>query len=137
MKIELKRIDDAYHMEAVNEEGQTTYMDGSPKIGGHNLAMRPMQMVLSALGGCSSIDIISILRKQRQPLEDLRVSIEADREKDKTPALFTAIRIHFTLKGELQDAKVKRAVDLSMTKLCSVKLILDKTAEISWSYTIV
>ncbi len=137
MKIELKRIDDAYHMEAVNEEGQTTYMDGSPKIGGHNLAMRPMQMVLSALGGCSSIDIISILRKQRQPLEDLKVSIEADREKDKTPALFTAIRIHFTLKGDLQDSKVKRAVDLSMEKLCSVKLILDKTAKISWSYTIV
>lgn len=136
MKIELQRINDAFHMEAKNEQGNTVHIDGSPEIGGGNLAMRPMQMVLSALGGCSAIDIINILRKQRQPLEDFKVTIEAEREKDKVPALFTTIHVHYVLKGDLKPAKVEKAVNMSMEKLCSVKMILDKTAQISWSYEI-
>ena len=136
MKIELHRIDDAFHMEATNEAGRTAQLDGSPSIGGHNLAMRPMQMVLSALGGCSSIDIINLLRKQRQALEDIQVSIEAEREKDQVPSLFTHIHLHYTLKGDLKPNKVEKAVNMSMEKLCSVKMILDKTAKITWSFEI-
>lgn len=137
MKIELHRINDAFHMEAKNEIGNEVFIDGSPAIGGSNLAMRPMQMVLSALGGCSAIDIINILNKQRQPLEDFKVNIEAEREEGKVPSLFSKIHVHYTLKGDLKPKKVEKAVNLSMEKLCSVKMILDETAEISWSYEIV
>lgn len=137
MKIELKRLNDAFHMEAVNEQGNKVEIDGSPVIGGGNLGMRPMQMVLSALGGCSAIDIINLLRKQRQPLEDFQVTVEAEREADKVPSLFTKIHVHYKLKGDLKPKKVEKAVQRSMEQLCSVKMILDETAEVSWSYEIV
>lgn len=136
MKIEIKRLDDAFHLQASNESGLTLEADGAEAIGGHNLGMRPMQMVLSALGSCSAIDVILILRKQRQQLEDIHLTITAEREKDKTPSLFTDIHIHYQLYGPLDDKKVKRAVDLSMEKLCSVKLLLEKTANITWSWEV-
>ena len=136
MTINLRRIDDNYLMEAENENGNTLIMDGSKGIGGGESAMRPMQTVLSAMGGCSSIDVISLLRKQRQNVEDLRIRIDADREADKVPALFTAIRIHFVLYGDIDPNKAERAVNLSMEKYCSVAMILQKSAKISWSWEI-
>ncbi len=137
MKIELKRLDDFYHLEATNEQGVKTYTDGSPDIGGSNKGMRPMQMVLTALGGCSTIDVISILKKQKQPLKDIQITVEAEREKDKVPALFTDIHVHFKLFGDLSEEKVKRAISLSAEKYCSVSRILEKTAKITTSYEII
>ena len=137
MKIEIKRLDDAFHLQATNESGLTLEADGAESIGGHNQGMRPMQMVLSALGSCSAIDVIQLLRKQRQQLDDIQLTITAEREKDKSPSLFTDIHIHYKLHGAMDDKKVKRAVDLSMEKLCSVKLILEKTAKITWSWEVV
>ena len=136
MKIEIKRLDDAFHLQATNESGLTLEADGAESIGGHNQGMRPMQMVLSALGSCSAIDVIQLLRKQRQQLDDIQLTITAEREKDKSPSLFTDIHIHYRLHGTMDDKKVKRAVDLSMEKLCSVKLILEKTAKITWSWEV-
>lgn len=137
MKIDIHRLDDAFHLQAVNEEGNTVETDGAPDIGGHGKGMRPMQVVLAALGTCSSIDVILLLRKQKQDLKDIRVSIEAEREKDKTPALFTDIHVHYQLFGAIDDKKAERAVSLSMDKLCSVGKILEKTAKITWSYEVV
>lgn len=137
MKINLKRIDDAYQMEATNELGNTIRMDGSPSIGGGNKSMSPMEAVIAALGGCSSIDVISILGKQRQPLENLEVEIEADREEGKVPSLFTEIRVHFKMYGDIKDAKAKQAVDLSMEKYCSVAMLLQKTAKIVGTYEVI
>lgn len=136
MKIELKRIDDAFHMEASNEDGNIVRTDGSPKVGGHNKAMRPMQMLLAALGSCSSIDVIYLLNKQRQPIDDIKISITAEREQDKVPALFTDIHVHYQLFGELDEIKVERAVRMSMEKMCSVSKIVEKTATITWDYVI-
>ncbi len=136
MKIEIKRLDDAFHLQAANESGITVESDGAEDIGGHNRGMRPMQMVLSALGSCSAIDVIYLLRKQRQQLDDIRLTVTAEREKGKTPSLFTGIHVHFRLYGPLDEKKVKRAVGLSMEKLCSVKLLLDKTAKITWSWEV-
>ena len=136
MKITLKRIDDAFHMEAKNEDDCTIKIDGSQAIGGNNQGMRPMQLLLAAAGSCSSIDIISILRKQKQELKDLEVEVTAEREKDKVPSLFTDIHIHYKLTGELNDKKVKRAVELSVDKYCSVVKIFEKTAKVSSSYEI-
>ena len=137
MEIQLKRLNDAYHLRATNENGNTIEMDGSPAIGGSNAAMRPMQTVLSALGGCSAIDVISILNKQRQQLDDLEIDIKAVREENKEPALFTTIHVHYRLFGNLKEDKVQQAVSLSMEKYCSVAKILEKTAEITYDYEIV
>jgi putative redox protein len=136
MKIELNRKNDAFHLEAVNESGNTIQMDGSPAIGGNNLGFRPMQLLLAALGGCSTIDIVSILRKQKQPLEDIKIVVDGEREPNVEPSLFQDIHVHYTLKGKLDEDKVKKAVDLSMQKYCSVAKTLESTAKITYSFTI-
>jgi putative redox protein len=137
MKIEVNRLNEAYHFRAVNEDGATLDMDASPEIGGQNLGFRPMQVLLAGLGGCSSIDVISILKKQKQPVLDIRVTIDGERAKNEVPSLFTDIHVHFTLAGDLDEEKVKKAVDLSMDKYCSVAKTLEKTATITHSFSIV
>ncbi|MEM1324370.1 MAG: OsmC family protein [Bacteroidota bacterium] len=136
MQITLKRIDDAYLMEAQNENGNTIQMDGSPAIGGGNQAMRPMQTVLSALGGCSAIDVISFLKKQRQEPEHIEIDVSAERVEGEVPSLFKTVHVHYRVYGDLEDKKVEKAVKLSMEKYCSVVKILEKTATVKWSYTI-
>lgn len=136
MKIEIKRLDDAYHLQASNEDGNSVESDGAVSIGGSGKAMRPMQMLLSSLGTCSAIDVISFLQKQRQPLEDIKITLEGEREADKVPSLFTKVHVHYELLGDLDEKKVRKAVDLSMEKYCSVARILEKTAEISWDFEI-
>ena len=137
MKIEIKRLNDAFHLEASNELGNKLFFDASPDIGGQDLGFRPMQSVLAALGSCSSIDVISILQKQKQELTDYQVTIDGEREKDKTPSLFTTIHLHFALKGKnLEAGKVQRAIELSVDKYCSVAKILEKTATITHSFSI-
>ncbi len=137
MKIEIKRINDKVNLEAVNEEGKSIIMDGSPAIGGENLGMRPMQVLLASLGGCSSMDVISILTKQRQNIADYEVIINGEREAGVEPSLFKDINVHFVLKGEnLDEEKVKRAIDLSMNKYCSVAKTLEPTCKITSSYKI-
>lgn len=137
MKIEFERIDSDYHMRATNEEGVSAETDGSLEIGGHNVAMRPMQLMLVGLGSCSSIDVISILRKMKQPLEDIKISVEAEREQGKQPSLFTSINVHYRLFGKLDPEKAERAIELSMTKYCSVAKIIEKTAKIDYSFEII
>src|SRR3954463_14008652 len=99
IKIELNRLNDSFHMEAVNEQGRSIQMDASPDIGGTNQGMRPMQLLLAAFGGCSSIDLINILKKQKQPLRDIKVTITGEREKDVVPSLYTEVHAHFQLFG--------------------------------------
>jgi putative redox protein len=137
IKIELNRLNDSFHMEAVNEQGNSLQMDASPEIGGTNQGMRPMQLLLSAMGGCSSIDLINILKKQKQPLEDLKVTVTGEREKDKVPALFTDVHAHFRLFGDLDPDKVQKAVSLSVDKYCSVAKTLEKTAKVTYSFEII
>jgi putative redox protein len=137
MRIELKRKNEAVNLEAINEDGQAVSIDGAASVGGENLGMRPMQLMLSALGGCSSIDVINILKKQRQPLEDIQVRIDGERQKEVSPSLFEKIHVHFTLTGDLDENKVKRAISLSMDQHCSVAKTLEKTAEITYSYEII
>ena len=132
MNVQLKRLDDAYHFEACNEDGQAIHLDNSPEHGGHKKGVRPMQTLLMALGGCSAIDIVTILKKQRQTIEDFQISIDGEREKDQVPSLFETIHIVFKLKGKLDKDKVERAVALSMEKYCSVAKTLEKTAKITY-----
>lgn len=137
MKIELNRLNEAYWLEAINEEGAKLNIDASPELGGLNKGMRPMQMLLAAFGGCSTIDIISILKKQKQELKDIKITITGDREKDVVPSLYTDIHAHFRLYGNLDKEKVKKAVSLSVDKYCSVAKTLEKTAKITHSFEII
>lgn len=133
MKITLKQLNHNYHMRATNESGNIVEMDGSPKIGGENLGARPMEVVLMSLAGCSSIDVISILKKMKQKVTDYDVEVTAERDTDAVPSIFTKIHMKFIVKGDnLEEEKVKRAAQLSAEKYCSVSKILEPTAEITW-----
>jgi len=136
MQIKVRRLNNATHLEATNEEGQTLQMDGSPDIGGQGLGLRPMQVLLTSLGGCSAMDIISILKKQRQPLEDIQFTLDGIRDENAIPSLFKAIHITYQLYGNLDEEKVKRAIELSVEQYCSVAKTLEKTAKITYSYHI-
>lgn len=108
-------------------------MDTSPEGGGSKLGVRPMQMLLMGLGGCSAIDIIGILNKQKQKIDDLSIDVDGIREADKVPSLFETIEVSFRFSGDLDPKKVKRAVALSMDKYCSVTKTLEKTADIRYN----
>ena len=135
MKLELKRLNQAFHYEVSNETGQSIHLDSSPDAGGENLGLRPMETVLAALMGCSSIDVGLILKKQKQEIRDYRVEVQAER-RDEIPRIFTDIYLHFHLYGDLSPTKVERAIALSMTKYCSVTKILEPTANIHTQFTI-
>lgn len=133
MKISLKRINKAVHLEASNEDGNKVQIDGAPQIGGENLGVRPMQLLLMGLGGCSSMDILNILSKQKVELDDFTIDVDAERDTENTPSLFTTIHVIFNFKGkELNLKKIERAVALSMDKYCSVTKILEKSATITY-----
>jgi putative redox protein len=136
MKVELKRIDDDFHLTGKGSTETEIDIDASEAVGGHSLGARPMELVLMGLGGCSGIDVISILKKQRQEIKSFAIVIEAEREQHKIPAVFKTIHVTFKLSGRLEENKVKRAVDLSMKKYCSITAMLEKTTEISYSFEI-
>lgn len=137
IKIELNRVNDAYLMEATNALGKSFRMDGATDIGGSDSAMRPMQVLLAALGGCSSIDVISILKKQRQDLKDIKITMTGEREPNVEPSLYTDVNVHFKLYGNLDADKVEKAISLSMDKYCSVAKTMEKTAKITHSFEII
>lgn len=137
MNITIQRMNDAVHMQAMNEDGNILDMDGAPKIGGENKGFRPMQLLAAGAGGCSTIDIIGILKKQRQEIKDLKVEVKAEREADKVPSLFSTIHLHYILTGKLDKQKVEKALELSLNKYCSVVKILEKTADITYTYEII
>lgn len=137
MKIELHRADDAFHFISKNEEGLTVESDGSLAIGGGNKAIRPMEMVLSAVASCSSIDVVMILKKQRQRLDDIQVTVEGKRAENQVPAVFTDIHIHFKLTGKIKPKKAEQAVQMSMEQYCSVSKMLEKTVKITHSHEVV
>ena len=138
MKIHLKRIDDSMGMEAEDESGHKVRMDSSAEHGGHGKGMRPMQMLLMGLGGCTSIDVVSILKKQKQPLDDLKITIDGDREPGVEPSLWKKVRIQFQLEGAIDPGKAERAVELSMMKYCSVAETLRRAgADITWEVQVV
>lgn len=118
--------------------GHAVVMDGPPEAGGRNLGIRPMEMLLIGLGGCSNFDVVSILRKGRQPVESCEVFLDAERAGEE-PKVFTRIHLHFVVKGRgLKEAQVKRAVELSAEEYCSASIMLGRAGvDISHDYEIV
>ena len=114
--------------------GHSVVMDGPPEAGGRNLGVRPMEMLLLGLGGCSSFDIVSMLKKGKQDIIDCEVEISAERA-DTEPKVFTKIHLHFIISGnDLSEKRVKRAIELSAEKYCSASIMLGKTAEVTHDY---
>jgi putative redox protein len=125
MLIELKQMDNAFHFEAKDASGHSVHMDAGENIGGGDKGVRPMQMLLMGLGGCSAIDIVMILKKQRQTIDSFEIGIDGEREVGKEPSLWKTIEINFKLKGQIDKEKAERAVALSMDKYCSVSKTLE------------
>lgn len=138
MKVELVRVNDAFHFEAIGAANVKVDIDGSPDIGGNNLGARPMEMLLMGLAGCSAIDVILILNKQRQVIDDLRLSVEGERVviEGTQQSPFRSIHVNYHFKGQLDPAKVKRAIELSMEKYCSATAQFRPTTEITHSFEI-
>lgn len=135
MKVNLKRVNNAFHYEAFTEDKIKVNLDANPAIGGEGKGTRPMELLLMGVAGCASIDLGLILKKQKQELTDYEVEVTAERN-DNTAKNFKSINLRFTLFGNLEKSKVERAIDLTLTKYCSVALSLDKEIEITSTYTI-
>ncbi|WP_181306014.1 OsmC family protein [Rufibacter sp. XAAS-G3-1] len=133
IRIEMNRVGGDYGFEARDANGHVITTDTSPESGGINFGVRPMQMLLMALGGCSGIDVAMILKKQRQELTGFKMVITGERETGKEPALWTKIHVVFELQGPHDLPKAERACELSMEKYCSVAETLRRAgAEITW-----
>jgi putative redox protein len=133
MKARVKWLD---HMSFVGESdsGHSVVMDGAPAAGGRNLGVRPMEMLLLGLGGCSSFDVVMILQKARQNITNCEVEITAERAETE-PKVFTNIHLHFIVEGHnVSEARVERAVALSAEKYCSAAKMLEKVATITHDF---
>lgn len=129
MKVQLSSGDSLHSFVATNEKGHQVNLSGDGTAAG------PMESVLMAIAGCSTIDIVMILEKMRQPLENIDVKVEAER-REEIPRTFTDIKLHYILTGDLKVSKVEQAINSSLDKYCSVSKMIEKSAKISSSYEI-
>jgi putative redox protein len=133
MEVVLNRLDQDFHFEAKGSSPIPVHIDAAEGIGGHNAGARPMELLLMGLGGCTAIDVILILKKQRQIVEDFQIRVQGDREKiegtEKTP--FRNINIQFELKGAIDGNKALKAIQMSMDKYCSATAQLEPSAAIT------
>lgn len=135
MKAVVKWLD---NMSFVGESGSghSVVMDGPPEDGGRNLGVRPMEMVLLGMGGCTAFDVVLILQRQRQAITDCQVELSAERA-ETVPKVFTKIHVHYIVKGKsLDEKKVARAVEMTAEKYCSVSVMLSKSADITHDFEI-
>ena len=120
-----------------SHSGHSITMDGPPEIGGNNLGVRPMEMLLLGVAGCTMIDVVTTLKKMRQELTHFETKLSAERADDH-PKVFTDIHIQFIVKGkDLDPKKVEKAITLSAEKYCSASIMLGKTASITHDFEIV
>jgi putative redox protein len=136
--VDIIRVSHDYGFEGRDSSGHTVKMDSSPESGGHDFGIRPMQMLLMGLGSCSGIDIISILKKQKQSVEGFRISIDGEREKGKEATRWKDVRMVFEIKGPVDPEKAKRACALSIEKYCSVaSTLMGAGCKISWELKVI
>jgi len=136
MKARIKWVEERTFL-GESGSGHTMVMDGDPAAGGRDLGIRPMETILLGLGGCTAYDVVEILQRSREPVEDCVIDIDAERA-ETDPKVFTKIRLHYVITGRgLNAKKVERAVNLSAEKYCSASIMLGKTAEITHDIEIV
>ena len=136
MKARIKWVEKATFL-GESGSGHSVVMDGPPESGGRDIGIRPMEMLLIGMGGCTAFDVVMILQRARQAVTDCVVEVSAERS-DEVPRVFTAIHVHFVVSGnDLSDKQVARAVQLSAEKYCSASIMLGKAADITHDYEIV
>lgn len=136
MKARIKWVEQVSFL-GETESGHAVLMDGAPEAGGRNLGPRPMEMLLLGTGGCTSFDVISILKKSRQAVSDCYVELQAERAVE-DPKVFTRIHMHFVVTGkDIKSEVVERAIKLSAEKYCSASIMLGKTADITHDFEVV
>jgi len=136
MKSRVKWVENVCFM-AESDSGHAIIMDGAPDIGGRNMGPRPMELLLMGAGGCTSVDVVMIMKKSRQDVTGCEVEVSAERATDH-PKVFTKIHMHFTVRGRnLKPEIVDRAIKLSAEKYCSASIILGKTAEMTHDFEII
>jgi putative redox protein len=136
MKASVRWVDNVMFV-GESDSGHAVVMDGAPEAGGRNLGVRPMEMLLLGLGGCTAFDVVMILKRGREPVTDCIVDMDADRAETE-PKVFTRIQMRYRISGRgLDPKKVERAVHLSAEKYCSATAILAKTAVISHEIAII
>jgi putative redox protein len=136
--IKMERKTGDYGFEAIDENDNTLHTDSSIENGGSNYGFRPMQMILASLGSCSAIDIVSILKKQKQTVEDIKIRIEGEREQKVIPSLWKSVNIFFEIHGNIDEEKVRKATALSMDKHCSVAETLRRGGtHITWHLNVI
>ncbi len=135
MKATLNWID-GVAFAAESDSGHSLVLDGASEAGGRNIGMRPMELLLIGMGGCTAFDVISMLRKGRQAISDFRVELSAERASE-VPKVFTEIHVHFRITGRaVSAAQVERAIKLSAEKYCSASIMLGQTARITHDFEI-
>lgn len=136
MKARIKWVEQVSFL-GETESGHAVLMDGAPAAGGRNLGPRPMEMLLLGAGGCTSFDVISILKKSRQAVSDCYVELNAERAEE-DPKVFTKIHMHFVVTGkDIKQDVVERAIKLSAEKYCSASIMLGKVANITHDFEII
>jgi putative redox protein len=132
MKITLNRVNDNFHFELKNERGHIVNVDSRPEFGGNDMGASPMELVLMGVAGCSAIDMISILKKQRQEITAFKAEVEGERVQVEEAKPFKDIHVVFYLEGAINEEKAARAAQLSFEKYCSVSKTLEPTATIHY-----
>ena len=136
MKARIKWVEKATFL-GESGSGHSVVMDGPPESGGRDIGIRPMEMLLIGMGGCTAFDVVMILQRARQAVTDCVVEVSAERS-DEVPRVFTSIHVHFVVSGnDLSDKQVARAVQLSAENYCSASIMLGKAADITHDYEIV
>ena len=130
MKITLERVNDNFHFQLKNDRGHLVNVDARPEYGGNDMGPSPMELVLMGVAGCSGIDMISILKKQRQEITSFKAEVEGERVPVGDASPFKTIQVVFFLEGPINEEKAARAAQLSFEKYCSVSKTLEPTATI-------
>ena len=132
MKVTLNRVNDNFHFELKNERGHVVNVDSRPEFGGNDMGPSPMELVLMGVAGCSAIDMISILKKQRQEITSFKAEVDGERVQVGEAKPFKDIYVVFSLEGEINPEKASRAAQLSFEKYCSVSKTLEPTATVHY-----
>ena len=132
MKVALERINHDYLFKVTNSNGHSVLLDNKSKKEGEVAGISPMELLLMGLAGCSSIDVVAILNKQKLNPTSLKMEVEGERNETEIPSLFNKINVKVIVEGEISPEKIRRAVQLSFDKYCSVSKTLEHTAEINY-----
>ena len=132
MKVTLNRLNDNFHFELKNERGHIVNVDSRPEFGGNDMGPSPMELVLMGVAGCSAIDMISILKKQRQEITSFKAEVDGERVQVGEAKPFKDIYVVFSLEGNINEDKAVKAAQLSFDKYCSVSKTLEPTATVHY-----